>query len=102
MELSRPLLLLYITIYLLGLSSKGKTMFPLLVFNFYCTKVAKKQEKAPKSHDFDAFLWWARRDLNSKVFVLSPVKVRYFPLFYLVFQTFRVVLCYRFSFRIIL
>ena len=46
--------------------------------------------------------WWARRDLNSKVFVLSPVKVRYFPLFYLVFQTFRVVLCYRFPFRIIL
>ena len=66
------------------------------------TKVVQLKEKAPKSYDFDAFLWWARRDLNSKVFVLYPVKVRYFPLFYLVFQTFRVILCYRFPFRIIL
>ena len=76
---------------LLSLSRKGKTIFPLCVFNFFRPKVPKKQEKAPKSNDFGAFLWWARRDLNSKVFVLSPVKVRYFIPFRMLRLTF---LCY--------
>ena len=58
-ELSRPLLLIYITIYLLGLSSKGKykgkTIFPLLVFNFYCTKMALKARKSTEILRFRCF-----------------------------------------------
>ena len=44
-----------------------KQYFPYWFLTFIAQKWPKNQEKAPKSYDFDAFLWWARRDLNPHV-----------------------------------
>ena len=59
--MSKPFLLFYTTMCPLSLSYKGKykgkTIFPLLVFNFYCTKMALKARKSTEILRFRCFSW---------------------------------------------